>query len=63
MCKGDGNIPCLVLVGLTLAMAIPVRQNIPYYHMLNEEDYQAFVWVKENIDSSYEKAILVAKGS
>ncbi len=56
--KNIGNILCLVLVGLTLAIAIPARQNIPYYHMIDEEDYQAFVWVKENIDSSYEKAIL-----
>ena len=26
--------------------------------MIDEEDYQAFTWIKENVDSSYEKAIL-----
>ena len=56
--KNIGNILCLALVALTLAIAIPNRQNIPYYHMIDSEDYQAFVWVKENIDSGYEKAIL-----
>lgn len=53
-----GNILCLVLIGIILAIAIPTRQNIPYYHMIDEEDYQAFVWIKDNVDSSYERAIL-----
>lgn len=53
-----GNALCLVLIGLTLATCIPVRRDIPYYHMIDEEDYKAFVWIKENVDSSYDKAIL-----
>jgi len=58
LAKNLGNILCLVLIGLTLAIAIPARQHTPYYHMIDEEDYQAFVWIKDNIDESYEKAIL-----
>jgi hypothetical protein len=53
-----GNILCLALIGLTLAMVIPARQNTPYYHMINGEDYEAFVWIRQNVDSSYEKAVL-----
>jgi hypothetical protein len=56
--KNVGNILCLVVIGLTLALAIPSRQHIPYYYMIDSEDYQAFVWIKENTDSSYDKAIL-----
>ena len=26
--------------------------------MIDSEDYQAFVWIKENVDDEYEKAIL-----
>jgi hypothetical protein len=26
--------------------------------MIDREDYEAFVWIKDNIDESYEKAIL-----
>ena len=26
--------------------------------MIDKEDYQAFVWIKENVDKSYKKAIL-----
>jgi hypothetical protein len=26
--------------------------------MINEVDYQAFVWIRENVDSDYSKAIL-----
>jgi hypothetical protein len=53
-----GYVLCLILIGLTLYIAIPARLNIPYYHMINGEDYQAFVWIRDNIDSSYEKAVL-----
>ena len=53
-----GNILCVAIIGLTLAIAIPARQNTPYYHMIDSEDYQAFTWIKENFGSEYEKAIL-----
>jgi hypothetical protein len=53
-----GSILCAILIGLTLVIGIPVRQNIPYYHMIDEEDYQAFAWIRDNVDKSYERAIL-----
>jgi hypothetical protein len=49
---------CLVLVGVTLFISIPDRHDIPYYHMINKEDYQAFVWIKENVGEKYDRAIL-----
>ncbi|MFC1962975.1 hypothetical protein ACFLWB_03145 [Chloroflexota bacterium] len=48
----------LALVGLTLSIAIPNRRDTPYYHMNGQEDYQAFVWIGENVDKSYSRAIL-----
>ena len=56
--RNVGNILCLVLIGLTLAMCIPTHQHTHYYHMIDEEDYQAFVWIRDNLDESYDKAIL-----
>ena len=53
-----GEFLCLVLIGLTLAIGIPDRQDTPYYHMIDEEDYQAFVWIRDNISDDYEKTIL-----
>jgi hypothetical protein len=53
-----GNILCLALVGLILYTAIPERQDTRYYHMIDETDYQAFVWIKDNVDASYQKAVL-----
>lgn len=53
-----GKFLCLVLIGLTLAIGIPDRQDAAYYHMIDEEDYQAFVWIKDNVDKDYEKAIV-----
>lgn len=56
--KNVGNILCLALIGLTLATCIPLRHNIPYYHMIDEEDYQAFIWIRDNVSEDYQKAIL-----
>jgi hypothetical protein len=53
-----GGILCLIVIGLTLYLAIPARQQTPYYHMIDGEDYQAFVWIKENVPGDYQKAIL-----
>ncbi len=53
-----GNILCLLLIALTLAICIPGRQDTPYYHMIDKEDYEAFIWVKDNVNEDYEKAIL-----
>lgn len=52
------NILCLALIALTLIMVIPERQDTPYYHMIDREDYEAFVWIKDNVDEGYDKAIL-----
>ncbi len=56
--QNAGKFLCLILVGLVLAIGIPDRQGTAYYHMIDGEDYQAFVWIKENVDKDYEKAIL-----
>lgn len=31
---------------------------MPYYYMIDKHDYEAFVWIKDNVNESYEKAIL-----
>jgi len=56
--RNVGYILCLILICVTLYVAIPTRQDTPYYHMIDKEDYEAFVWIRDNIDSSYQKAVL-----
>jgi len=56
--ENAGRFLCLILVGITLTIAIPERLDTPYYHMMDKEDYEAFVWIKDNIGEDYEKAIL-----
>jgi len=53
-----GNILCLALIALTLVMVIPLRQDTPYYYMIDEADYEAFVWIKDNVGKGYGIAIL-----
>ena len=48
----------LLCIALVLATTIPNRLSTPYYYMINDRDYEAFVWIKENIGEEYNKAIL-----
>ena len=56
--QNTGNILCLALACLMLVMYIPERQDTPYYHMIDEQDYEAFRWIEGNVSADYEKAIL-----
>jgi hypothetical protein len=56
--RNAGRFVCLVLIGVTLALAIPARLETPYYHMIDEEDFQAFTWIEENVGPDYTRAIL-----
>ena len=54
----SGRALCLVLVIVILVIGIPARQNTPYYHMIDQQDYEAFVWIRDNVSDEYDKAIL-----
>lgn len=56
--KYAGSALCLGLVILTLVTVIPARQKTPYYHMIDQQDYAAFVWIRDNIGEGYQKALL-----
>ena len=53
-----GRFLCLVLVVIILNISIPDRQGIPFYHMIDKKDYQAFVWIRDNVSEEYNRAIL-----
>jgi hypothetical protein len=53
-----GYLFCLAIVVVVLVIAIPVHQQTNYYHMITEEDYQAFVWIRDNVGVEYLRAIL-----
>jgi hypothetical protein len=53
-----GVILCFILIGLTLITVVPTRQSTRFYHMIDQEDYETFVWIKENVERKYTKAIL-----
>jgi MFS family permease len=53
-----GIVIYLVLIGVILMAALPDRQGTRYYHMIDDEDYQTFIWIKENVDAGYDRAIL-----
>lgn len=40
-----GSLLCAAVVVAVLAMAVPSRTAIPYYHMIDDEDYRAFTWI------------------
>jgi hypothetical protein len=40
-------VVCLILVTTT----VPAHLEISYYQMINETDYETFIWIEENIDN------------
>jgi hypothetical protein len=46
------------VIVIMLGIGIQARQHIPYYYMIDNKDYEAFVWIRDNVDSGYKKAIL-----
>jgi len=56
--KAIGVLLCLATIGMTLYIAIPDRLNENYYHMIDKEDYEAFIWIKDNVGANHQKAIL-----
>ena len=56
--RAVGVFLCLIFIGATLAVAIPDRQSTPYYYMISEKDYEAFLWIRDNVGEDFEKAIL-----
>ncbi|MFC1983984.1 hypothetical protein ACFLVO_03115 [Chloroflexota bacterium] len=53
-----GILLCVIIICAALIIAIPSRQSTPYYHMIDGVDYEAFIWIRDNVDSSSQKAIL-----
>jgi len=52
------NILCVIVVAVMLYMVIPTRLQTMYYRMIDDKDYQAFIWIRDNVSNYYEKAIL-----
>jgi hypothetical protein len=53
-----GNIACVILGFLILTIAIPTRLSASFYHMIDDEDYRAFTWIKDNIGAEYITALV-----
>lgn len=56
--KVTGISLCIITIAATMIVLIPERQNAPYYHMIDKTDYEAFIWIRDNVDASHQKAIL-----
>jgi hypothetical protein len=53
-----GAFLCLVLLIPTLFFSIRTHLDTPYYHTIQEHEYEAFVWIEENVGDEYDKAIV-----
>ena len=41
----------IVIVCLILITAVPTHIETPYYEMISEQDYESFIWIRDNIDA------------
>ncbi len=46
------------LIVMTLFINLPRYQSNPYYYIIDREDYEAFLWIRENIGGDYTRAVL-----
>jgi hypothetical protein len=53
-----GGFLCLILLIPTIFFSVRSHLDTQYYHTIQEHDYEAFVWIEENIGDEYDKAIL-----
>lgn len=51
-------ILCAALVGATMATVVPARLNQPYYHVIDDADFDAWQWIADNVPAEYSKAIV-----
>ena len=60
--KNSGYILTIAVCGSLLLITVPVHAELPYYQLIDEKDYEAFIWIENNMDDyrdenhSYEKA-------
>ena len=52
------TIACVFLVVVMLAVAIPTRLSATFYYMIDDDDYQVFSWIKDNIGAEYTAALV-----
>jgi hypothetical protein len=53
-----GKTICLVLISISLFFSIRSHYNTYYYHMIEDVDYRAFTWIRDNIGDDYSKSLL-----
>jgi len=56
--KNVGSVLFLVIACVVLVLGIPSRLQTYHHQFINEEDYQAFVWIRDNLNEQYQKALL-----
>jgi hypothetical protein len=56
--RNAGGFLCLLLLISTLFFSLRTHLDTQYYHTIQEHDYEAFVWIEENVGDEYDKAIL-----
>lgn len=48
--RNAGNYLAGILIAAVLAMSVPAHVTTPYYHIIDEEDYGAFAWARDNLE-------------
>jgi hypothetical protein len=56
--RNTGAILCLASVVIILVTGIPNLQQNYYNRFIDDKDYQAFIWIRDNLGDKYDKAIL-----
>lgn len=58
LAKNSGTIIYVCLIIIIVVIAIPNRLDTNYYQMIDDDEYERFVWIRDNIDESHVTAAL-----
>jgi hypothetical protein len=56
--KNLGSFLCLLLLIPTIFLSVRSHLDTYYYQMIDEQDYEIFTWIDENVGEEYDKAVL-----
>ncbi|MCX6007015.1 MAG: hypothetical protein NTZ34_07115 [Chloroflexi bacterium] len=56
--RSASPVICALLIIVILVIAVPTRVYASFYHMIDDEDYNSFVWIKDHVGTDYASAIV-----
>ncbi|MBI5001694.1 MAG: hypothetical protein HZB92_09290 [Euryarchaeota archaeon] len=55
---GTSKTVAVAAISISIVASAYIHVSTPYYHIVTEDEYQDFVWIRDNLGANYTKALL-----